>query len=51
LQALAHLHSGTPGRLTADRRFVIGWLVAAFLGGLVIGLIGLFGYAFVTVQV
>jgi hypothetical protein len=36
---------------TADRRVVMGWLVAAFLGGLVIGLIALFGYAFLTGQV
>ena len=35
-------HAGAP-----DRR-VLGWVVAAFLGGLLIGMIALVGYALVA---
>jgi hypothetical protein len=38
---------------TAERpdRAVLGWIVAAFLGGLLIGVVALLGYAWVTVPI
>jgi hypothetical protein len=38
-----------PPRAERTDRRLLGWIVAAFLGGLLIGMIGLLGYAWVTV--
>ena len=47
-EALAEATDGTAARRRIDER-TLGWVVAAFLGGILIGVAVLFGYAWVAV--